>query len=150
MSVTIEDASAKDLDKLHKIEEECFGAEAFTKRQIASLLRSYNTVSLVARERGDVIGFIIGTIEFDGDISTGHVLTIDVSPLYRKKGVGLILLESLEGIFRMREAAESRLEVREGNADALSLYAKAGYKKVGKLEGYYGHADGLILIKRLG
>ncbi len=150
MSVTIEDASAKDLDKLHKIEEECFGAEAFTKRQIASLLRGYNTVSLVAREKGDVIGFIIGTIELEGDISAGHVLTIDVSPSYRKRGVGLILLKSLEGIFRMREAAESRLEVREGNADALSLYAKAGYKKVGKLEGYYGHSDGLILIKRLG
>ncbi len=150
VSVTIEDASAKDLDRLHKIEEECFGAEAFTKRQIASLLAGYNTVSLVAKQKGDIIGFIIGTIEFEGDISIGHVLTIDVSPSHRKKGVGLILLESLEGILRMRKTAEFRLEVREGNADALSLYAKAGYKKVGKLEGYYGHADGLILIKRLG
>jgi len=150
VSITVEDASVKDLDKLHEIEQKCFGTEAFTRRQIASLLMGYNTVSLVAKENDDIIGFIIGTIEFEGSIPVGHILTIDVLPSRRKKGVGVSLLEGLEGIFKTRKAVQARLEVREGNAEALSLYGKIGYKKVGRLKGYYGHTDGLLLMKRLG
>ena len=150
MSITIEDASVKDLDKLHEIEQKCFGAEAFTRPQIANLLTDYNTLSLVAKENDNIIGFIIGTIEFERSIPVGHILTIDVLPSRRKKGAGLSLLEGLEGIFKVRKAVESRLEVREGNAEALSLYGKIGYKKVGRLKGYYGHTDGLLLMKRLG
>jgi ribosomal-protein-alanine acetyltransferase len=147
--ITIQDASAKDLDRLHEIEKECFNTEAFTKRQLASLLAGYNTVSIMAKEKDTIIGFVIGTIEFEDDTPIGHVLTIDVSPSHRRRGVGLFLLESLEKISRMRKVKESRLEVRENNAQALSLYAKAGYERIGKLEGYYGHADGLLLTKRL-
>jgi ribosomal protein S18 acetylase RimI-like enzyme len=44
---------------------------------------------------------------------------------------------------------ECRLEVREDNAAALNLYQKLGYKKVGKLEKYYGEAHGLYLQKTL-
>ena len=149
MPVTIEDASAKDLDKLREIEEECFNGEAFSRRQIASLLTGYNNVSLVAKDRSGIIGFIIGTVEFEDDAAIGHILTIDVSSSHRKRGVGLSLLNGLEQIFRMKNVEESRLEVREHNAEALSLYAKAGYKKISRLEGYYGHADGLLLTKRL-
>lgn len=149
VSTTIGDASAKDLDRLHKIEEECFNAEAFTKRQIASLLAGYNTVSLTAKENDAIIGFVIGTIEFEDGTSIGHILTIDVAPSHRRRGVGLSLLKSLEEIFRMRKAEESRLEVRENNPEALSLYAKAGYEEIGKLEGYYDDTDGLLLMKRL-
>jgi ribosomal-protein-alanine N-acetyltransferase len=148
-TVEIEDASITHLDRLFEIEMECFKREAFTKQQIAQLLTNQNCISLVAKENGKIIGFIIGMVYAEDDVLTGHVLTIDVSPSYRRKGVGIKLLQELEKIFRDRRVKVSRLEVREDNIAALGLYQKLGYKKVGKLHYYYGDAHGILLEKVL-
>jgi len=148
-TVKIEDASITHLDRLFEIEMECFKREAFTKQQIAQLLTNQNCISLIAKENGKIIGFIIGMVYAEDDVLTGHILTIDVSPSYRRKGVGIKLLQELERIFRDRQVKVSRLEVREDNIAALGLYQKLGYKKVGKLHYYYGDAHGILLEKVL-
>ncbi|MEM3153320.1 MAG: ribosomal protein S18-alanine N-acetyltransferase [Candidatus Bathyarchaeia archaeon] len=148
-TVKIEDASIKHLDKLFEIEMECFKSEAFTKQQIAQLLQNQNCISLVAKENDKIIGFIIGMIYVEDGVLTGHILTIDVSPSHRRKGVGIKLLQELEEIFRDRQVKVSRLEVREDNVAALSLYQKFGYKKIGRLQHYYGDAHGILLEKVL-
>lgn len=149
MIITIEDASIKHLDKLYEIERECFKGEAFTKQQIAQLLLDQNCISLIAKHESEIIGFIIGMIYAENDTTMGHVLTIDVSPKYHRKGVGTKLLQELEKIFRDKNAKVVRLEVREDNTAALNLYSKLGYKKIGKLRQYYGDAHGLLLVKNL-
>jgi len=148
-TVKIEDASITHLDRLFEIEMECFRSEAFTKQQIAQLLTNQNCISLIAKENDKIIGFIIGMVYVEDDVLTGHILTIDVSPSYRRKGVGIKLLQELERIFRDRQVKVSRLEVREDNIAALGLYQKLGYKKVGKLHYYYGDAHGILLEKVL-
>lgn len=147
--MNIEDASITHLDRLFEIEMECFKSEAFTKQQIAQLLTNQNCISLIAKENDKIIGFIIGMVYVEDNVLTGHVLTIDVSPSHRRKGVGIKLLQELEKIFRDRRVKVSRLEVREDNLAALSLYQKLGYKKVGKLHHYYGDAHGILLEKTL-
>lgn len=149
ITVKIEDASIKHLDRLFEIETECFKSEAFTKQQIAQLLTNPNCISLIAREGDEIIGFIIGMVYFKDNTLTGHILTIDVSSRYRRKGIGIKLLQELEKIFINRRVKVSRLEVREDNIAALNLYQKLGYKKVGKLHQYYGDAHGIILEKAL-
>ncbi|MEM3704039.1 MAG: ribosomal protein S18-alanine N-acetyltransferase [Candidatus Bathyarchaeia archaeon] len=148
-TVKIEDASIKHLDRLFEIEMECFKSEAFTKQQIAQLLTNHNCISLIAKENDKIIGFIIGTVYVEDNVLTGHVLTIDVSPNHRRKGTGIKLLHELEKIFKEKHVKVSRLEVREDNVAALSLYQKLGYKKVGKLHHYYGDAHGILLEKLL-
>ncbi|MBS7637079.1 ribosomal protein S18-alanine N-acetyltransferase [Candidatus Bathyarchaeota archaeon] len=148
-TVKIEDASIIHLDRLFEIEMECFKSEAFTKQQIAQLLQNQNCISLIAKENNKIIGFVIGMVYVEDDVLTGHILTIDVSPSHRRKGVGIKLLQELEKIFRDKHVKISRLEVREGNIAALSLYQKLGYRKVGKLHHYYGDAHGILLEKAL-
>ena len=148
-TVKIEDASIKHLDRLFEIEMECFKSEAFTKQQIAQLLTNQNCVSLIALENDKIIGFIIGMVYIEGNILTGHILTIDVSPSHRRRGIGIKLLQELEKIFKNRGVKVSRLEVREDNIAALNLYQKLGYKKVGKLHNYYGDVHGIVLKKVL-
>jgi ribosomal-protein-alanine acetyltransferase len=148
MPITIEDASIRHLERLYEIEMECFKKEAFTKQQIAQLLQNSNSISLVAKENGNIIGFIIGALSMEDGI-VGHVLTIDVSPSHRRKGVGLKLLQEMEKIFRDRGAKVCRLEVREDNVAAISLYRKLGYRKVGMLKHYYGEAHGILFEKNL-
>jgi ribosomal-protein-alanine N-acetyltransferase len=149
MSVTIEDASIRHLDRLYEIEIECFEREAFTKQQIAHLLTDYNSVSLVAKVNSEIIGFIIGMIYLERNSLTGHILTIDISPIHRRKGTAQKLLQEIEKIFKEKGVKACRLEVREDNIAALRLYQKFGYKKVAKLKNYYGNAHGIYLKKDL-
>jgi ribosomal-protein-alanine N-acetyltransferase len=121
----------------------------FTKQHIAQLLTNQNCISLIAKEEDKIIGFIIGMLNFEDNILAGHILTIDVSPSHRRKGVGIKLLQELEKIFRNKQVKVSRLEVREDNVAALNLYQKLGYRKVGRLRHYYGDAHGIILEKAL-
>jgi ribosomal-protein-alanine acetyltransferase len=149
MPVTVEDASIRHLDRLYEIEMECFEEEAFTKKQIAQLLTDYNSVGLVARENDKIVGFIIAMMYVDRNALSGHILTIDVSPAYRRKGIGQMLLQEIEKIFKAKGVKASHLEVREDNVAAISLYEKLGYQKIGKLKNYYGNAHGIYLKKVL-
>ncbi len=149
MTFTIEDALTQHLDRLCEIEKECFMCEAFKKEQISELLKDYNSISLVAKEHGEIIGFIIGTIHVEKEFLVGHILTIDVSRKNRGKGVGHKLLCEIEQIFKEKGVGTCVLEVRENNLQALELYSKAGYKHISKLENYYGSAHGLRMRKTL-
>jgi ribosomal-protein-alanine N-acetyltransferase len=149
MSVSVEDASVKCLDRLYEIEKECFDKEAFTRMQIAQLLTNYNSVGLIARVNGEIVGFIVGVIYVDRKAVNGHILTIDVSPLHRRRGIGRILLQEMESILRKKGVQACLLEVREDNAPAIGLYRKLGYEEIGRLKNYYANANGICLKKVL-
>jgi ribosomal-protein-alanine N-acetyltransferase len=149
MTIELETATTQMLDTLHEIEKLCFKEEAFTKQQICYLLRDHNAVSLIALIDGNVAGFIIGRIDTIRRVAIGHIMTIDVAPLCRRKGIATHLLLEIERIFAQKSVRENHLEVREGNFVALSLYEKLGYKKISRLENYYGSTHGLYLEKVL-
>lgn len=149
MTFKIENASIQDLDKLCKIEMECFSREAFSKQQIASLLANYNALSLVAKINSETVGFIIGMMHIERNSLVGHILTIDVLPKYRRKGIAQRLLQEIEKIFAEKNVKACRLEVREDNVAALRLYERLGYKRISKLKYYYGDAHGICLRKTL-
>jgi ribosomal-protein-alanine N-acetyltransferase len=149
MTAVIEDALVRHLDRLCQIETECFRDEAFTKEQIFQLLKEYNCVSLVARVDGNIVGFVIGMMYVDRKALYAHILTIDVSPAYRRRGIGRMLLQEIERIFEEKGVEASHLEVREDNVAAINLYRKLGYEKIGKLRNYYGKANGIYFKKVL-
>ena len=150
MSVKIEKISIKHLDRLYEIEMECFEKEAFTKQQIAYLLTDHNSVGLIAKLNGEIVGFEIGKASHDGSAVIGHILTIDVSPKYRRKGIGLRFLQEIERVFQQKGAKVCFLEVREDNIAALNLYQEFGYGEVGRLDNYYGNGiAGYVYRKRL-
>lgn len=150
LSVTVELATIGDLEKLHKIERECFTIEAFTKEQMTRLLESPHTVSLVAQINGEVTGFIIGSIENLDKTKAGHVYTLDVAVKQRRRGIGLGLLQELEHILTKRGVKICYLEVRFDNVAARELYRKQGYTEVAPLRDYYYKGiHGIRLEKRL-
>jgi ribosomal-protein-alanine N-acetyltransferase len=149
MLAKIEKASIEHLDRLYEIEMKCFETEAFTKQQIAYLMTDSNSVILVSKVKDEIVGFVIGKTYMDKKPATGQILTIDVSPKHRRKGIGQKLLHEIEKTFKDKGVKICYLEVRENNFVALSLYQKLGYKKVGRLENYYGNAHGIRLRKVL-
>jgi ribosomal-protein-alanine acetyltransferase len=147
--ISIQDASLKHLERLYEIEQKCFKSEAFTKQQIAHLLAHPNSVSLIAKDNHNIIGFVIGMIFAEREKLTGHILTIDVYPSHRRMGIGSTLLKQIEKIFIGKGVKTCYLEAREDNVAALNLYQKLGYKKVGNLKNYYKNAHGILFEKVL-
>ncbi|HKM60115.1 MAG TPA: ribosomal protein S18-alanine N-acetyltransferase [Candidatus Bathyarchaeia archaeon] len=149
MEIKIETASIRLLDKFSEIENQCFDQEAFTKRQLAYLLTDYNSIGLVAKTDNAVAGFIISQVEIENDTTYGHIITINVVPSCRRKGVGTQMLKEMEKILKEKGINECHLEVREDNHAGLKLYLTSGYQKVAVLEKYYGSKHGLFLKKTL-
>jgi ribosomal protein S18 acetylase RimI-like enzyme len=147
MELKIETASIKQLDELFRIEEDCFDQEAFTKQQIAYLLRDFNTIALIAKSNLDIAGFVIAQIEVEENTEYGHIVTINVAPKFRRKGIATRMLQEIEIFLRQRSITQIRLEVREDNNTALKLYNKLDYKTQGKLDRYYGNKHGIYLKK---
>ena len=150
LSITIQRATINDLETLYQIERECFTIEAFGKQHIAYLLENPNAVSLVAQINNAIAGFIIGLIHRHYEKITGRVYTLDVAVKYRRKGVGLKLLDEIERIFVKRGVKTCYLEVRKDNVAALELYRKHGYVEVEELKDYYKGVHGVRLEKKLG
>jgi len=105
-------------------------------------------VSLLANASGEVAGFVIGLVyECDG-IKIGHVVTVDVVPKYRRKGIGVKLLEKAEKEFKCKGVEICYLEVRADNVAAQELYRKSGYVEVEWLEDYYCRGGHGIRLKK--
>ncbi len=149
MSIIIKKTGIDDLEMLYKIEKECFTLEAFSKKQIKSLLQAPNSISLLAEINGEIVGFIIALIYEGKSEKIGHVFTLDVASNTRKKGVGLKLLDSLEHILVEQRVNVCYLEVKVDNVAARELYRKIGYVEIRFLKGFYRGGDGIRLKKIL-
>jgi len=149
MDLKIETATIKVLDELYALEEACFDQEAFSKRQISYLLTDYNTVALIAKVEGSIVGFIIAQVEVEENTEFGHIITLNIAPKYRHQKIATNLLKEIEDILKLKGITESRLEVREDNHVAIKLYKTLSYQTMGKLEKYYGTKHGIYLKKIL-
>lgn len=149
MDLKIETATIKVLDELYAIEEACFDQEAFSKRQISYLLTDYNTIALMAKVAGYIVGFIIAQVEVEENTEFGHIITLNIAPKYRHQKIATNLLKHILDILKLKGITECRLEVREDNHVAIKLYKTLGYETMGKLERYYGTKHGIYLKKIL-
>ncbi len=80
---------------------------------------------------------IIGYVGFWLMAGEAHISTIAVSPQYRGRSIGeIILVAALDRAMELH-ATEATLEVRVSNVVAQDLYLKYGFVKVGMRKGYY-------------
>ena len=93
-------------------------------------------------------GFIVGGLEDTGENIYGHLCNIGVSPRYRKRGIGKLLLRRLEHQFALELATGVQLEVRASNTGAQRFYQRLGYRPVFGIDGYYANGeDALVMMK---
>mgnify|MGYP001149277821 CR=1 FL=1 len=76
-----------------------------------------------------------------------HLTNIAVRKLYRRQGIGELLLISIIGLATELNARFVTLEVRASNIAAQGLYHKYGFTQVGVRRGYYtdNYEDGLLM-----
>lgn len=143
MSLEIRQAKLFDVPAMARIERDSFdepwSADSIT-RDVSAGGSVYVAVALCGEERA-------GYGEFRPVAGEAQIYNIAVAPEFRREGIGEALLRHL-----IDKAAEDgcslvTLEVRDGNAAAMALYKKIGFREVGRRKGYYakGREDAVLM-----
>lgn len=142
---------SSDLDSVIQVMNSAFDerfGEAWTRSQCAGILPMPGVKLVVARfGDGRSVGFALyRTI---GD--EAELLLLAVSPEFRRRGIGRMLLDQFIDHARDRGVSRVHLEVREGNP-AVIMYRLAGFSVAGRRHKYYhgrygGEFDALTLSR---
>lgn len=111
-----------------------------------SELENENSKYIVAKNNDEIVGFAGIWISID----EAHITNIVTKKDLRKNGIGSTLLEELINLSKTLNLVSITLEVNENNLDAIKLYEKFGFEKLGIRKKYYNNTDNaLIMTKKL-
>lgn len=146
-SLRIRQFHSKDLDVLHAIDFLCFPADiAYSRRDFLCCLSQTGSLTRIAEMPGGIVGFILVRIE---NIRYGHIITLDVVPAARRRGIALALMEDLHRILKQRNITAAVLEVGTNNLAAKCLYERLHYRYIETLPGYYNGREDAYRMMRL-
>ena len=148
--MVLRDYHRKDLKRLHEIDNACFTRGiAFTRSELESLIAAPNAFVIIAEEGNEpsIAGFILTHIL---QRKIGHLVTLDVLPQYRNRGIGSRLLAAAEERLRGQGVRVVYLESAVDNQPAIHLYQTRGYQILDRIPGYYkGRLDAYLMASRI-
>jgi [ribosomal protein S18]-alanine N-acetyltransferase len=150
--IVLRAARRDDLDPLFALDRVCFREGiAYSRSELLFFLTHPQSFSFVAEhENGRIAGFAIAKRGLRSGRSTGHIITIDVDPAFRREGVGRLLMTAMEEKLREAGAESIQLEVAVDNAAAEQFYLGHGYRPAGRIRGFYmGTLDALVMRKSI-
>ncbi|XP_003370269.1 acetyl-CoA acetyltransferase [Trichinella spiralis] len=86
---------------------------------------------------GELMGYIMGKTEGDGENLHGHVTAVSVDCRYRRLGSAVKLIAALEDVSEKKNAYYVDLYVRVSNRLAVDIYLSQGYALYRRVIGYY-------------
>ena len=97
-----------------------------------------------------VLGFILlrprGRRSQAGRQTALHLLTIDVAPEARRRGIGILMMQWALAAGARVSASVLELEVAVDNTAAQAFYARFGFRAIGTIPGYYpGGLDAIAM-----
>ena len=134
-SVRIRKFRREDINEILEIEAQAFPKTAYSRGIFLKYARAFPDGFFVLQTNEAIAGYII--IDLDG-----HIHSTAVKPAFRRKGFGTKLFT------HATKRAQKRpwLEVRSRNSGAIAFYKTMGMNLLGKIPGYYGDDDALILV----
>ena len=141
-------ATAADLDAIDEIEHHSFPRPWPRATFEAELGRELARLDVARTPR--VIGFCNYRLAPDPASAAGgelEILAIATHPDHRRGGVGAALLGHALAAGRAAGCPRALLDVRRGNAPAIALYQRAGFRTVHVRAGYYYDGeDALVMV----
>ena len=132
-----------DFAQLMSIEREAFNES--NPYIYTQLYESCSNGFLVAEIDGIVVGYVVGIPISDVE---GRIFSFAVSGSHQCMGIGTQLLKSICDVFISNKIYKVKLEVRQSNKTARSLYTKLGFDVTGRIPMYYSDGEDAIVMKR--
>ena len=105
---------------------------------------STNSRYIVAKSNKEILGFAGIKIILD----EAEIMNIAVRTDKRNNGIGSLLLEKLISIATDSNCTTIHLEVNEENVQAIHLYEKYNFDRIGLRKNYYNNTNDAILMKK--
>ena len=138
----LREGGAQDLPAVISVMQEAFDpryGEAWTSSQCLGMLSLPGVWLTLASMDGRDVGFAL--VRSTGE--EAELLLLATRPAARGRGIGGALLRAAIEEARDRRAATIFLEVRSGN-DAIRLYQREGFGKIGERKAYYRGKNGQV------
>lgn len=130
------EAVPSDLERLWHLDRLCFEPGiAYSRRVLQRFLDLPRAVCVVAEIGPALCGFALA---YPQPLDLAHVVTLDVHPSYRRRGLGRRLIESVLERSAAAGAKRAVLEVDVRNSGAIAFYRVLGFRESGRLTSYYG------------
>jgi len=124
-----------DIEPVMALEVELFGDEAWSPTMFWSELAEHASRHYLVVSAGERIVAYAGLCAYPPHES--YVQTIAVAPDTQGQGLGTRLLTALIDESQRRGCTRLDLEVRADNDDAIRLYERHGFQRIGLRRGYY-------------
>ncbi len=136
-----------DFETLYAIDQLCYARGiAYSRRELRWFLGRPGACTLVARLDDAIAGFLIAHFE----ALRGHIITLDVLPQHRRRGIGRALVAEIEREFHARGVRRVELETATDNQPAIAFWQHCGYRIAGVIPRYYlDRIDAFYMMKRL-
>ncbi|GGJ15708.1 ribosomal-protein-alanine N-acetyltransferase [Halobellus salinus] len=145
--VAVRPAGRADLLDVLRIERESF-AEPWPYAAFESLVDA--PAFLVAVTGTDdnrpILGYVVGDVTPNHGRDIGHIKDLAVRTDARGAGIGRRLLREALVELSLSGAVVAKLEVREGNDAARSLYRAEGFEPTRRVPRYYGDGEDALLL----
>lgn len=143
--IQIHKMTIQDLEQISNILSTEFD-DFWNENLLKSEIKNPNSKCIIAKLNNEIVGFACIWKAVD-DI---HITNIVVKKIYRKQGIGSLLLKELIEISNKENVNSITLEVNSSNLPAQNLYEKYGFKVLGRRKKYYnGTEDAIIMTKDL-
>jgi ribosomal-protein-alanine N-acetyltransferase len=146
LAMKLRDYTPADFDALYALDRICYPRGiAYSRPDLRWFLAQPGALCVVVESEGALAGFLIA----DREGAVAHIITIDVAPEQRRRGVGTLMIEEIERRLLALGVTEINLETATDNEAGTAFWRRHGYRAVGVLPGYYlGEHDAFAMQKR--
>jgi|HubBroStandDraft_6_1064221.scaffolds.fasta_scaffold251443_2 ribosomal-protein-alanine N-acetyltransferase len=143
----LRDYTYLDFVALYDLDQVCYPRGiAYSKRELRWFLSQAGALCIVAEIGSAIAGFLIA----DRENHVAHIITIDVAPAYRRRGVGTQMIREIERRLAALGVNEINLETAANSEAGTGFWLRHGYRTIGVMPGYYlGRQDALAMQKLL-
>lgn len=132
INLKIEKMTSAHIEEITNLEKECFSSPWSEDGLKAEL--NNNFARFFVAFSGERVAGYIGSHNVLGEV---YITNVAVFSEFRRNGIGKMLVEFLVNEMKKENADFVTLEVRKSNQNAISLYEKCGFEKVGERKKFY-------------
>ena len=139
--ITFRKMTATDIPRVAELEKQIF-SDPWSEKVYGETFELPDVEYVVAVDDeapGSDADRIIGAAGIRNIIGTGEITNVMITPLYRDRGIGKLMIADLLERGTRLGATEFTLEVRVGNEPARKLYESLGFRCEGVRPGFYNN-----------